>query len=143
MQTAHHSRLEVGVDFGLSVLVNLGAQLFIYGALATAERSLAFAACVLFLAVPRRYAMRRLFNAFISPGARQTRWQSWLEVGVDTLLAIVIAMLLQRLVYGSAATLTRAGSVTVLLYAMTMGRRYALRRVFDAWEARQPHTAIV
>ena len=137
MQTCRQSRLEVGADFGLSLCVNLVAQMLFYGALATAGRSLTFAALVLGLAVPRRYIIRRLCNTLIAPGVRQSRWQSWLEVIVDTVLAIVVAIMLQRLCYGAAATLTKAGGLTVALYAITMGRRYALRRVFEAWNARQ------
>src|SRR5713101_6818667 len=90
MQTCRQSRLEVGADFGVSLLVNLVAQMLFYGALATAGRSLTFAALVLGLAVPRRYAIRRLFNALVAPGAQQLRWQSWFEVGVDTAVAIVM-----------------------------------------------------
>jgi hypothetical protein len=48
-----------------------------------------------------------------------------------------MAFVLQRLCYGAAATLTTAGGVTGVLYAITMGRRYALRRVFETWNARQ------
>jgi len=137
MQTCRQSRLEVGADFGVSLVVNLMAQLLFYGALATAGRSLTFAALVLGLAVPRRYAIRRLFNALVAAGARQSRWQSWLEVCSDTAVAIAMAIILQRLCYGTAATLTKAGGVTVVLYALTMGRRYALRRVFEAWNTRE------
>ena len=137
MQTYRQSRLEVGADFGVSLLVNLVAQMLLYGTLATAGRSLTLAALVLGLAVPRRYAIRRLFNALVAPGARQSRWQSWSEVCSDTVGAIVMAILLQRLCYGAAATLTKAGGVTIVLYAITMGRRYALRRVFETWTARQ------
>ena len=60
-----------------------------------------------------------------------------MEVGVDTVLAIVVAFLLQRLLYSAAATWTTAGGVTVALYTITMGRRYALRRIFEAWNVRQ------
>jgi len=137
MQTCRQSRLEVGADLGVSLVVNLVAQLGFYGALATPGRSLTFAALVLGLAVPRRYALRRLFNSLVAPGARQSRWQSWLEVCSDTAVALVMALVLQRLCYGAAATWTKAGGVTVVLYAITMGRRYALRRVFEAWNARQ------
>jgi hypothetical protein len=112
-------------------------QILFYGVLATAGRSLAFAALVLGLAVPRRYATRRLFNTFVAPGARQSRWQSWCEVIVDTVVAIVVAILLQRLFYGAAATWFKAGGLTSVLYAITMGRRYALRRLFEAWNTRQ------
>lgn len=133
MQTCRQSRLEVGIDFGVSLVINLVTQMLFYGALATTERSLLFAGCVLALAVPRRYAIRRLFNACVARGTRQPRWQSWLEVGIDTVVAIAVAILLQRLIYGPAATLVKAGGVTVALYAITMGRRYALRRLFESW----------
>jgi TRAP-type C4-dicarboxylate transport system permease large subunit len=137
MQTCRQSRLEVGADFGVSLLVNLVTQVLFYGALATAGRSLTFAALVLGLAVPRRYGIRRLFNAAVAPGTRQSRWQSWLEVLTDTAVALVMAIVLQRLFYGAAATVTKAGGVTLALYVITLGRRYALRRVFEAWQARQ------
>jgi hypothetical protein len=143
MQTCRQSRLEIGADFGVSLLVNLVTQLLFYGALATAGRSLIFAALVLGLAVPRRYAIRRLFNACVAPGARQSRWQSWLEVCSDTVVAIVMAIILQRLCYGAAATLTKAGGVTVVLYSITLGRRYALRRIFETWNAHQAKSAPV
>ena len=137
MQTCRQSRLEVGADFGVSLMVNLVAQLLFYGALATAGRSLTLAALVLGLAVPRRYAIRRLFNALVAPGTRQSRRHSWLEVCSDTVVAIIMAIVLQRLCYGAAATLTKAGGLTVVLYSITLGRRFALRRVFEAWNARQ------
>jgi len=137
VQTCRQSRLEVGADFGVSLVVNLVAQLLFYGALATAGRSLTFAALVLGLAVPRRYAIRRLFNALVAPGTCQSRWQSWIEVCSDTAVALVMAIILVRLCYGAAATWTKAGGVTVVLYALTMGRRYALRRVFEAWNTRE------
>lgn len=137
MQTRRQSRLEVAADFGISLLINLVAQLLFYGELATAGRSLTVAVLVLGLAVPRRYATRRLFNALVAPGARQTRWQSWCEVIVDTVIAIGVAILVQRLCYGAAATWAKAGGLTMVLYAITMGRRYALRRLFEAWSTRQ------
>src|SRR5215470_7353059 len=143
MQTCRQSRLEVGADFGVSLLVNLVAQLLFYGALATAQRSLTLAMLVLGLAVPRRYAIRRLFNALVAPGGHQSRWQSLLEVCSDTIVAIVMAIVLQRLCYGAAATLTKAGGMTVVLYVITMWRRYALRRVFEAWNVRQAELPLV
>jgi hypothetical protein len=131
MQTRGQSRLEVGIDFMLSLLVNIGAQIFFYGALATAGRSLSVAALVLGLAMPRRYATRRLFNTFIAPGTRQPRWQSWLEVGVDTIVGLCLAILLQWIFYGPAATWAKAGGLTGIVYALTMCRRYILRRLFE------------
>ena len=141
MQTSRQSRLEVAADFGVSLLINLVTQVLFYGVLATTGRTLVFAALVLGLAVPRRYATRRLFNALVTPGSRQTRRQSWLEVTVDTVLAIIVAIMLQRLLYGEAATWAKAGGVTVALYVITLARRYATRRVFAAWEARQDSLA--
>jgi hypothetical protein len=130
-QTHHQTRIEVGIDLGLSLCVNLAAQFLVYGELATASRSLTFAALVLGLAVPRRYAIRRLFNSSLSAGERQSRWQSGLEVGVDTVLGFFLAILLQWFFYGAAATWAKMGGLTVLLYGLTMGRRYLLRRFFE------------
>ena len=135
MQTSRQSGLEVGADFGVSLLVNLVTQLLFYGALATAGRSLTFAALVLGSGRAEALCHTTSVQDLVAPGARQSRWQSWCEVGVDTVLAIVMAILLQRLCYGAAATWTKAGGVTVVLYAITMGRRYALRRVFETWKA--------
>jgi hypothetical protein len=137
MQTRAQSGLEVGIDFGFSLLMNIGAQLLFYGALATAGRSLAVAALVLGLAVPRRYAIRRLFNALLPLNTRQPRWHAWLEVGVDTVLGFCVAMVLQWLFYGPAATWAKAGGLTAVVYAITMGRRYILRRLFDRWSVSQ------
>ena len=137
MQTRRQSRLEVSIDFSLSMLVNLGVQMLFYGRLATWGRSSAFAALVLGLALPRRYITRRSFNRLVPPGGRQSRWHSWLEVGVDTVAGIVVAFLLQWLFYGPAATWGKAGGLTICLYAITMVRRYLLRRIFEAWSRRQ------
>jgi hypothetical protein len=65
-----------------------------------------------------------------------------MEVGVDTVLAIAVAFLLQCLLYSAAATWTTAGCLTVVLYAITMGRRYALRRVFETWNVRQENLSL-
>lgn len=143
MQTRGQSRLEVGIDFVLSVLVNIGAQILFYGALATAGRSLSVAVLVLGLAMPRRYATRRLFNAFVIPGARQPRWQSWLEVGVDTVIGLCLAVILQWIFYGPAATWAKAGGLTGIVYAFTMCRRYVLRRLFERRSAAPPGGASV
>jgi len=42
MQTCRQSRVEVGTDFGVSLVIDLGAQALFYGALATAGRSRTF-----------------------------------------------------------------------------------------------------
>ena len=137
MQTQQQSYLEVGTDFGMSIFINLVTQMLFYGALATIGRSLTFAALVLGLSLPRRYAIRRIFNAMVVPGTRQSQAQSWMEVGVDTVLALAIAIGLQRLCYGAAAKWETAGSVTAILYVLAMARRYALRRFFETLHTRQ------
>jgi hypothetical protein len=136
MQTHSLTHLEVGVDVSLSLIVNIGAQLFVYGVLATAGRSLMLATLILGLAIPRRYATRRLFESYLTSGIPQTRWQSWLEVGTDTVCGLCMAIALQWMVYGAAATWEKAGGLTVGIYAMTLGRRYLLRRLFAGWSTR-------
>lgn len=143
MQTRGQSRLEVGIDFMLSILVNIGAQILFYGALATAGRSLSLAALVLGLAMPRRYATRRLFNTLLAPGIRQPHWQSWLEVGVDTILGFCLAIVLQWIFYGPAATWAKAGGLTGIVYAFTMCRRYILRRLFERRNALQRQSSVL
>jgi hypothetical protein len=141
MQPRYQRLCEVGVDFLLSLGVNIGGQLLVYGDLATAGRSFTFATLVLGLALPRRYATRHLFDTWLAHGAQQSRLQSWHEVGFDTAIAITVAFLLQWLFYGAAATWAKAGGLTVLVYVVTMGRRYLLRRLFARWEApSRPHT---
>ena len=135
MQPRRQTLCEVGIDFVLSLWVNIGGQLLVYGALATAGRSLTFAMLVLGLAVPRRYATRHLFNTWLATGAQQSRLQSWCEVGFDTVIAIAVAFILQWIFYGAAVTWAKAGGLTVLVYAVTMGRRYLLRRLFARWSA--------
>jgi hypothetical protein len=95
-----------------------------------------FAIAVLGLAYARRYTTRRLFNAMIPAGQRQSRRQSVLEAMSDTLLGLLIAYALQVVVYGAAATVARAGGLTVVVYGLTMLRRYVIRRLFVAHEAR-------
>jgi hypothetical protein len=137
MQTRTQSGLEVGIDFGLSFLMNIGAQILFYGALATAGRSLLVAALVLGLALPRRYTTRRTFNALQPHAAGQSCWHSWAEVGVDTVLGLGMAIVVQWIFYGPAATWATAGGLTAVVYAITMCRRYILRRCFERWSMRQ------
>lgn len=142
MQPRRQTLCEVGIDFVFSLGVNIGGQLLVYGALATAGRSLMFAMLVLGLALPRRYATRHLFNTWLATGVQQSRRQSWCEVGLDTAIAIAVAFILQWTFYGAAATWAKAGGLTALVYTVTMGRRYLLRRVFARWSAGAlPNTA--
>ncbi len=140
MQPRRQTLCEVGIDFVLSLGVNIGGQLVVYGDLATAGRSFTFAMLILGLAVPRRYATRLLFNRWVPIGTQQSRWQSWLEVGCDTAIALAVAFILQWMFYGAAATWAKAGGLTMLVYAVTMGRRYLLRRFFTLWNARSLHS---
>jgi TRAP-type C4-dicarboxylate transport system permease large subunit len=117
--------------------MNIGGQILFYGSHATAEHSVTLAVLILGLAIPRRYATRYLFSTRQKTGTQQTHWQSWCEVGVDTVLAIAMAFILQWLIYGAEATWAKAGGLTVVLYLVTMGRRYVLRRFFETWRRRQ------
>lgn len=136
-QTWQESTLEVSLDFTISILVNLGGQRLIYGALASAAAMTTFTAVFLPVVYFRRLGTRLLFAAMVPTGHVQSRWHSGLEVVCDTLLAMLIAYSLQVIWYGAAATVTRAGSLTVVLYAFTMLRRYVLRRFFETWKTHQ------
>lgn len=136
MQMRWQSTLEVATDFVFSILINIGGQLIFYNALATAGRVTLFASVLLGLAFVRRLATRRLFEALVPVGTRQLRWHSALEAVSDTLLGFVLAVVLQMLIYGEAATVLRASGLTVGIYSVTMLRRYILRRVFEAWAVR-------
>jgi hypothetical protein len=138
MQTHWQSTLEVTVDFGFSLLINIGGQLVFYHAVATTGRVTLLAALILGSAFVRRFITRRAFETLVPAGTRQSHWQSVLESVVDTALGFAIAVALQMLIYGDAATLLRASGLTFLVYGLAMLRRYFLRRVFAAWAL---HTA--
>lgn len=137
-QTRAGSRAEVGIDTLLMVLTNLCGQWITYGALATTGRALSFLGATIAVASTRRYMTRRLFNRLLH-SVHQTRQQSALEVSVDTVIAMVLSMGLQVVWYGAAATLARAGTLTLAVYALTLVRRYALRRLFEFLATRQAH----
>jgi hypothetical protein len=129
--------LEVSIDYVFSLLVNIGGQMLVYGKHATAGRMMFLALPVLLSVYPRRLATRRLFNALLPEGVRQPQWHSVLEVVSDTVLGFLIAIVLQGLIYGSAATLARAGGLTTFIYAVAVLRRYILRRIFVRLDTRE------
>jgi hypothetical protein len=136
MQTHWQSTLEVATDFGFSLLINIGGQLVFYHAVATTGRVTLLAVLILASACVRRFITRRAFESLVPVGARQSRWQSVLESAADTALGFAIAVALQMLIYGEAATLLRTSGLTFLVYGLAMLRRYLLRRVFAAWALR-------
>jgi hypothetical protein len=136
MQTHWQSTLEVAADFGFSLLINIGGQLVFYRAVATTGRVTLLAVLILGSAFVRRFITRRAFEALVPAGTRQPHWQSVLESATDTALGFAIAVALQMLIYGDAATLLRASGLTSLVYGLAMLRRYLLRRVFAAWALR-------
>jgi hypothetical protein len=136
MQTHWQSTLEVATDFGFSLLINIGGQLVFYHAVATTGRVTLLAVLILASAFVRRFITRRAFESLVPVGARQSRWQSVLESAADTALGFAIAVALQMLIYGEAATLLRTSGLTFLVYGLAMLRRYLLRRVFAAWALR-------
>jgi hypothetical protein len=137
MQTHRQSVLEVSIDYVFSLLVNIGGQMLVYGRHATAGRMTLLALPILLSVYPRRFATRRLFNALLPEGVRQPRWHSVLEVLSDTALGFLIAIALQVIIYGSAATLVRAGGLTALIYAVALLRRYILRRIFVSFDMQE------
>jgi hypothetical protein len=136
MQTHWQSTLEVAADFGFSLLINIGGQLVFYRAVATTGRVTLLAVLILGSAFVRRFITRRAFETLVPAGTRQPHWQSVLESATDTALGFAIAVALQMLIYGDAATLLRASGLTFLVYGLAMLRRYLLRRVFAAWALR-------
>jgi hypothetical protein len=134
MQTHRQSLLEVSIDYFFSLLVNIGGQILVYGKHATTGRMMFLALPILLSVYPRRFATRRLFNALLSEGVRQPRWHSILEVMSDTVLGFLIAIALQVIIYGSTATLARAGGLTALIYVVALLRRYMLRRIFVSFD---------
>ncbi len=136
MQTHWQSTLEVATDFGFSLLINIGGQLVFYHAVATTGRVTLLAVLILASAFVRRFITRRAFETLVPAGTRQSRWQSVVESAADTALGFAIAVALQLLIYGEAATLLRASGLTLLVYGLAMLRRYVLRRIFAAWALR-------
>jgi hypothetical protein len=136
-QTWRESTLEVSLDFTVALCINLGGQRLIYGSLASAVMMTTFTSVFVPLAYFRRLATRLLFEALSAPWPRQPWWCSLLEVGCDTLLALGMAYGLQVMWYGPAATMERAGSLTIALYALTLLRRFLFRRLFEMWRVRQ------
>jgi hypothetical protein len=132
MQTRAQSSLEAFVDFLFSIVMNVGGQRVLYGAGATVGRITFFSSIFLAVVFLRRFGTRRFFEALTPAGTRQSRRHSALEVVSDTVVGFGIAVVLQMLIYGEAATLWRAGGLTFGLYVLAIVRRYILRRIFDA-----------
>jgi hypothetical protein len=132
MQTRAQSGLEAFGDLLFSMLMNVGGQRLLYGAVATVGRITCFSSIFLAAVFLRRLGTRRFFEALTPAGTRQSRRQSALEVVSDTVLGFGIAVVLQLLIYGEAATVWRAGGLTFGLYVFAILRRYMLRRIFDA-----------
>src|SRR2546428_7613699 len=136
MQTRAQSSLEAFVDFLFAILMNVGGQRLLYGTVATVGRITFFSSIFLATVFLRRLDPRRVFEAFTPAGTRQSRLHSALEVVSDTVLGFGIAVVLQLLIYGDAATVWRAGGLTFGLYLVAIIRRYMLRRLFAAVAAR-------
>jgi hypothetical protein len=134
MQTRRQATLEVSLDFVVSIGVNILGQRVVYSTLATVERMTVFAVVVLVVAYTRRMLTRRFFNTLVPAGQRQSPWHSVLEAVSDTLLGLLITFCLQVLFYGAAATVIRAGGLTLAIYGLTMLRRYIIRRIFARLE---------
>ena len=128
-QSSPASRMEIGIDFCLSVAVNLMVQAFFLRSF-TLGRGVSFSAVFLTCAPVRRYLVRRGFNRFVLASHGQTRGMSFLEVLTDTVLAVVVAFGLVALCYPSDPT-PKVTALIVTSYLLTMVRRFALRRFFE------------
>jgi hypothetical protein len=134
-QSLKHSQWEVGLDFCLSILINLGIQaLFIRSF--TMTRGVSFSTVFLVLALMRRYGVRRSFNRIVKSGAGQSRKMSLVEATTDTVLAVVMAFGMVRLWYPNEA-LPRVSGLILASYLLTLARRFAMRRLFEWLPRRQ------
>ena len=128
-QSPRASRMEIGIDFCLSVATNLMVQALFFRSF-TLGRGVSFSAVFLTCALGRRSLGRRGFNRLVLASHGQTRGMSFLEVLTDTVLAVVVVFGLVALWYPAEPT----PKVTALLgtsYLLTMVRRFALRRFFE------------
>ena len=129
VQSPMLSRYEIGLDFCLTFLVNYVSQAIFLRAF-TARRALTFTCVFLALAMGRRYLLRRYFNRLVHPVQGQSRGMSLLETSTDTVLAIVMALIMLRLWY-TEEPLPRISALVMVLYLLTLARRYAVRRLFE------------
>ena len=130
MQKQRYSSIEAITDGILSIIVNMLGQMLVYGPAATGGKITSFACIFFALVYARRWCTRRIFERLVAPGTKQSRTQSLIEVGTDTVVGILVALVMQHLMYRDAATAGRATLLVVGLYALTMLRRYLLRRLF-------------
>lgn len=133
-QSKGYARWEVGSDFCLSILINLGIQAVFLSAF-TLRRGLGFTGTFLILMLGRRYLVRRGFNRLIRSDRGQSRRMSLLETGTDTVLAVAMAFGMVAWWY-PGEPLPHVSALIVVFYGLTMLRRYLLRRGFE-WLARQ------
>lgn len=128
-QSLRHSRWEVGLDFCLSLLVNLSVQAWFLPTF-TFRHGVSFTAVFLLLSLLRRYGLRRWFNRLDRPERGQTRWMSLLEAWADTVIAMGMALGMAALWYPQEP-LPRLSGLIGIVYLLTMLRRYLFRRFFE------------
>jgi hypothetical protein len=138
-QSASHSRWEVGVDFCISIAINIGIQALTLSSF-TVVRGLSFTAVFLTLALLRRYVVRRCFNRMVTSEDGQSRAMSLVESSADTALAVALAFALTLFWY-PGEPLARITGLIVASYALAFARRFALRRLFEWLPRRQRESA--
>ena len=132
-QSRRQSGWEVGIDFAISIAINLSIQAVFLNTF-TLKRGLSFTAMFLLAGFVRRYLVRRGFNWMV--GAQgQSRRMSLLEAVTDTVLAVGVAFAIVRVWY-PAESMPRVSSIFVSVYILTMLRRYVIRRGFE-WASRR------
>ncbi len=138
-QRSLYSKLEVGIDFCISLVINLSLQA-IFVQTFTLSRGLTFSAVFLGLALARRYLTRRGFNRLVRGNQGQSVRMSAVEVWSDTVLGMLIAWGLATLWYPEEPFIRISGLV-LASYAVAMVRRFAMRRLFEWLHRRQARLA--
>lgn len=66
----------------------------------------------------------------------QTVKQSWLEIGVNTIVGFILSVGIQMIIYplmGIPVTMGENISITLIFMAVGITRSFLIRRVFNRW----------
>ena len=85
------------------------------------------------IALPRSYALRRLFNRWHAPGG-QPKWQSSCEAGIDLALGYASSVLMHWFLFpvlGYNVSLVNNAQISAVFYLFAYVRKFILRRAFN------------
>ncbi len=66
----------------------------------------------------------------------QTVKQSWLEIGVNTIVGFILSVGIQMIIYplmGIPVTMGENISITLIFMAVGITRSFLIRRIFNRW----------